>query len=1041
MLTHVIVRLMVCGLVCFAAFAALAAKPNAGSRPNIVFVLTDDQAPTAVGIENSELKTPHMDRLFHDGARLKHAFVTTPSGSSSRATLMTSRYGSELGITDWINPGKERQLGLDSKFVTWPKLLARAGYRTGLVGKWHLGTIDRFHPTRHGFHFFAGMRGGGNTPKDPVLEIGGRRRQVQGFTPDILTDHALEFVRRNQNGPFLLCLHFRAPHIDWLPVREEDWAPYKNLDPKLPDPNVPHLSAAKLKKWTREYYASVSSVDRNVGRVLDELDKLKLADRTAIIFTSDHGYNLGHKGLWFKGNARRQLTKLPEQVWPYIPPTQRPNLFDQSLRVPAAVRWPGAIKPGTVVSQTISNLDWLPTLLEIADVEIPANVTVRGRSFLPLLRGQRLDWDNDLYVEYSMKHMAQTHMRGWRTPKWKLSIDFLNAGRRELYNLEVDPAETVNLIESSDDEAAQARERLTGHITRKMREIGDPISTDPKENQRDLERLFASHGGANETGRGWEQSFSARTTESTNNVGIHATEITHLAAHKGRLYAGDGYWMDARPGGNKNWAEVLVLDAPDARWKVDLAMGPKHLRVTALKSVTFSTDGTGRAMARPVTLLLAGSDSEKQSSVWTRDDARDTWVRTILQQGGQYKRSLRAFAIHRDQKTRIERVFAAAGELGIFSGIYDPDQPGKIRWDKKPELGPGVMRPMSFAEANGRLYASAGTIVYRRVDGLTPHWEKTYSHHGETSWAMGGIRGLTAVASPDRAGESLLFAHKGQIIRLDPIDGHKATIEARIPSLIEKNLGRPVKGHTLAAYSSMLPVTDPATGRTVHLIGVQSRLEREKSSIARPKPYGVRIAKGDNSFAGYYAGASYLIRESATRYRVKEVNGLWRPGKPILLASRSYAVSPFASDKNRLYFAGYDANFLPAVDTAWIFRASVKTALSATTEVYELRIYTANEGKLPKLHARFRDHTIRLFKKHGMEPVGFWVPADGPNSKNTLVYILKHKSREHAAASWQAFLADPAWKKVAAESQREGRLLRHPPEAIFLNATHYSPNR
>ena len=140
-------------------------------------------------------------------------------------------------------------------------------------------------------------------------------------------------------------------------MRDEDLAPYEKLDPQIPNPDFPHLDVAKVKRMTREYYASVASVDRNLGRLLGLLDKLKLAENTVVIFTSDHGYNLGHNGVWYKENAQWQLTKLPSQRWPHIGPKQRPNLYDQSLRVPTAVRWPAVIKPGTVVSDMVSNLD------------------------------------------------------------------------------------------------------------------------------------------------------------------------------------------------------------------------------------------------------------------------------------------------------------------------------------------------------------------------------------------------------------------------------------------------------------------------------------------------------------------------------------------------------------------------------------------------------------------------------------------------------------------------------------------------------------
>ena len=171
-----------------------AQKGNKTAAPNILFIFTDDQAPWALGLSgHPHAKTPHMDRLFREGAYLVNAFTTTPVCSPSRASLMASRYGTELGITDWINPRNEPKHGLDPKTVTWPKLLSDAGYRTGLIGKWHLGTLDKFHPTKFGFQYFMGFRSGGSTPSDPTLEVNGKQKKLKGLLPDILTDVAIKF--------------------------------------------------------------------------------------------------------------------------------------------------------------------------------------------------------------------------------------------------------------------------------------------------------------------------------------------------------------------------------------------------------------------------------------------------------------------------------------------------------------------------------------------------------------------------------------------------------------------------------------------------------------------------------------------------------------------------------------------------------------------------------------------------------------------------------------------------------------------------------
>ena len=144
-------------------------------RPNVLFILTDDQAPWALGVSgHPNADTPHLDKLFKQGIYLKKAYVVTPVCSPSRTSLMTSRYGSELGITDWIHPRNEPDLGLPPKTVTWTEAMQAAGYHTGLVGKWHLGVPDKFHPTKTGFDYFMGFRTGGTVVINPTLEVNGK---------------------------------------------------------------------------------------------------------------------------------------------------------------------------------------------------------------------------------------------------------------------------------------------------------------------------------------------------------------------------------------------------------------------------------------------------------------------------------------------------------------------------------------------------------------------------------------------------------------------------------------------------------------------------------------------------------------------------------------------------------------------------------------------------------------------------------------------------------------------------------------------------
>ncbi|HUW18842.1 MAG TPA: sulfatase-like hydrolase/transferase [Sedimentisphaerales bacterium] len=441
-------------------------------RPNIIFIMTDDQADWAFGAApNPDAYSPNINKLCSEGVRLANCFVTTPVCSPSRASLLTSRYGTEVGITDFI---KSKKVGLAPTFATWPRILADAGYATALIGKWHLGDKDECHPTLFGYTEFTGFRWGGEVSMDPKIEVGGDVRQVQGYTPDILTDYAIDFIRRTKAGPFVLSLHYWAPHAStvsrapdgghtWLPLSGADYSRFGNMDPKIPNPDYPRLDVPLVERMMREYLGSVASVDRNLGRLLAVVDELELSDNTVIVFTSDNGYNVGHHAVEGKGNASWTLTDNRDEG---------PNMYDNSLRVPAIIRWPKVIRPGMTIEQTISFLDWFPTLLAIAGLKVPKGEIIRGRNFLPLLKGKRIEWDNDLFVQYTMRGAGT--MRAYRAPRWKLVRDFDHFIKDELYDLLNDPAETTNLIDSPDPLIQNLRRSLNAKLLDKMRSINDP---------------------------------------------------------------------------------------------------------------------------------------------------------------------------------------------------------------------------------------------------------------------------------------------------------------------------------------------------------------------------------------------------------------------------------------------------------------------------------------------------------------------------------------------------------------------------------------
>jgi arylsulfatase A-like enzyme len=430
-----------------AAAPSRAEPPHASPRLNIVSIVTDDQASWSVGVYgNPDARTPVLDRLAREGVLFRNALVTTPVCSPSRAGFLTGRYGTELGIRDWISPDEAASgLGLAPGTPTWPALLRDRGWRTALVGKWHLGRGPRSHPTSFGLERFFGFLDGGSTPMDPTLEVEGRERGLKGSLPDLLTDEAIRFATESRDRPFALLLHFRAPHLPYGPVPEADAAAVRGLDPAIPD--VQGLDREQVKGWTRDYLASVHSVDRNVGRLLDAIDRLGLAGRTIVLFTGDNGYNIGHHALHTKGNGH--------WVAGGVPGPPRPNMFDTSLRVPLLVRGPG-IPAGREVEEAVTQLDTLPTVLSLLGVPLPTGLVQRGSDASPLLRGETVPWRDTVFGEFDMHHYTLARMRMIRTAHHKL-VRYLGASfQDELYDLAADPGETRNLYRNESAVAARA---------------------------------------------------------------------------------------------------------------------------------------------------------------------------------------------------------------------------------------------------------------------------------------------------------------------------------------------------------------------------------------------------------------------------------------------------------------------------------------------------------------------------------------------------------------------------------------------------------
>ncbi|MGI9244026.1 MAG: NIPSNAP family protein [Verrucomicrobiales bacterium] len=568
----------------------------------------------------------------------------------------------------------------------------------------------------------------------------------------------------------------------------------------------------------------------------------------------------------------------------------------------------------------------------------------------------------------------------------------------------------------------------------------------------------------------WIQSYDAGYVDK-NGAWAGGSEIMHLAAHKGKLYASNGYWVDARwvipPDGQKQSAQVLRLDSPADQWQVDLDMGHHNglglqfMKGNILKSVTFTRDGSGELLAEPQNLLVmaAGANFERGGAVsaWVRDDTDSSWHHTLVRHGSSasgIRWVPRDMEVYRDKVTGVEHLLMSLGNPGIISAVYDPSAPGNLRWNRHLEFpflteGSFKTRPLGMAQANGSLFFSEGDSIYQRIDGERPNYVEILDLYADTDTDVGGIRGLTKVANPNGEGDSLLFlwapgeGSKSQIKRLDPDGegGYTVHDEASIAALMSTALDVEIS-YTLGAHNMMYPITDPATGETVHLIGFQGNI-RGKNHLRW---------KG----SALYGGAMYAIRRPDQSYSVHEVNNAYRPGKKVLVSPRTFCPSPFGDGD--LYIAGHDSSRKISDNMAWVFNAPLDVALGRRTAadavpgraptlpeprllegpIYELRIYAANEDRLVHLIKRFREHTDRLFKKHGIEAIGYWLPTDGPpKERRRFVYVLKHQSRYAAHQNWTHFSNDREWQKVIDRPEFKG-LLAEKPTSIFMTATDYS---
>ena len=483
----------------------------AEDRPNILFIFTDDHASHAMSCYGSKInKTPNLDRIANGGMVFRNTFCTNSICGPSRAVILTGKHSHLNGFLQNGNT-------FDGSQQTFPKLLRKVGYQTAIIGKWHLKTA----PT--GFDYSEVLIGQGPY-YNPPMRRNGEQKPIKhvGYTTDIITDLAMKWLQedRDQEKPFMLMFQHKAPHRNWQPgpkhlamyddvdipepdnlfddyegrgtaAKTQDMSiaktmtdfdlkltPPRNLTPEqlnvwnaAYEPKNKKFREAKLtgqdlvrwkyQRYIKDYLRCVASVDDNVGRVLDYLDKSGLAKNTIVIYSSDQGFYLGDHG-WF----------------------DKRFMYEESFRMPFVVRWPGKIKPGSSSTALTSNLDFAETFLDIAGAKIPDDM--QGRSLMPLFSGETPeDWRKSLYYHYyefhgnrRTAHMVRRHY-GVRTGRYKL-IHFYNLDEWELYDLKSDPREMKSVY--SDKEYAPIVARLTGEVHRLQRlyKVPDDRGSVPK---------------------------------------------------------------------------------------------------------------------------------------------------------------------------------------------------------------------------------------------------------------------------------------------------------------------------------------------------------------------------------------------------------------------------------------------------------------------------------------------------------------------------------------------------------------------------------
>jgi arylsulfatase A-like enzyme len=486
-----------------------ASQPKEAERPNILFIMSDDHAYQAISAYGHGLnETPNIDRLAKEGAIFTRACVTNSICAPSRAVLLTGKHS-------FINGKVDNALPFNWDQPNFPKLMQANGYQTAMIGKIHLDGLPQ------GFDFSMVLPGQGQY-YNPDFLVNGERIRIDGYCTEIITETALDWLKneRDPNKPFCMLYHQKAPHRNWQPApkyvdlyddvtfdppsnffddyegrgsaakeqemevaRHMGWghdfklitdpngdtttfirdirrmdeeqranwmAAYEGENQELLNnmPEGKELALWKFNRYIKDYLRTIKSVDDGVGEVLEYLEEAGLDENTIVVYTSDQGFYLGEHG-WF----------------------DKRFMYEESFRTPLLVRYPKEIKPGTKIDKLVQNLDFAPTFLDYAGIEIPEDM--QGESFRQLVAGKTKKWRDAVYYtyyEYPAVHMVKRHY-GVATDRYKLMHFYYDVDEWEMYDLETDPQEMKNIYD--DPEYAEVREMLHERLEELRAYYGD----------------------------------------------------------------------------------------------------------------------------------------------------------------------------------------------------------------------------------------------------------------------------------------------------------------------------------------------------------------------------------------------------------------------------------------------------------------------------------------------------------------------------------------------------------------------------------------